>query len=583
MAETLQQEATANDLVLSRYRPLRPLGSGGSGSVWLARDERASVDVALKIVAREGNAGSRAEREALAAARLRHDRCLRAFTLARDDRHVYIAYEYVPGRTLRHALREGELDDAATVEAAAQVLEGLAHAHGHGIVHRDVKPANVLLADGDEVSVRLLDFGLAQLAEGETLTAAGDVPGTLAYISPERLRDEPATAAADVWSVGVLLWEGLAGSHPFWSGSVLETARRIEAGAPSLREARPDLPKRLIAAVDRMLSLDPRRRPSAAKLAPALRLALRDERRRRARPTPLRRDVRQAAPAALAALVAGWSAASLPFYPHGWAPALALLAAVATLLRPRAGLALALAVPVFPLGNLSLGAALVYAGLAAVWIGVSWRDARLGLFFAVGPLLGAANALGLFPLAAQLIRSPARRFAHVLLGVACAGLVAGVRGTPLPFTGADPPQTLGIARSEEPAAVLAALRDALGDHPALGIEALVLALGACLLPLAAHRGAWGVAVFGCAMLAATLLPAPGVAAIPVVAAVWVMCVVLGVALRLGYLPAQPAGDDTLARASARASALVRRARLLASRLRLPPLAAAWHEGTRGRR
>ncbi|MGB2953809.1 MAG: serine/threonine-protein kinase [Gaiellaceae bacterium] len=253
--------AAPSGLVLGRYRPLQPLGSGGSGSVWLARDVSTGVEVALKIVPREGNATSRAEREASAAARLRHPHCLRSYALARDERHVYIAYEYVPGRTLREALRAGEVTDREAVEAAVQVLDALAFAHANGIVHRDVKPANVLLADGEELSVRLLDFGLAQMDGADTLTAAGDVPGTLAYISPERLRGGPAGPAADVWAVGVMLWEALSGLHPFWKGSLVETARRIEAGAASLGKPRPDLPDRLVALVDRALSLDPARRP----------------------------------------------------------------------------------------------------------------------------------------------------------------------------------------------------------------------------------------------------------------------------------------------------------------------------------
>src|SRR3954464_6422005 len=144
MAEAAAVSTSA--LVLGRYRPLRPLGSGGSGSVWLARDERHGLDVALKIIAKEGRAAPRAEREATAAARLRHPHCLRAYGLEADDKHLYIPYEYVPGSTLRQALRAGELNDEGAVEASAQILEGLAFAHARGIVHRDVKPSNVLVA-----------------------------------------------------------------------------------------------------------------------------------------------------------------------------------------------------------------------------------------------------------------------------------------------------------------------------------------------------------------------------------------------------------------------------------------------------
>src|ERR1700741_1629291 len=122
--------ALAHDLFLGRYRPVRPLGSGGMGHVWLARDEGSGLDLALKIVPREGKSGHRPGREARAAASLRHPRCQRILSLARDPSHVYIAYEYVPGRTLREALRAGELDDRSAVEVAAQICEALAHAHG---------------------------------------------------------------------------------------------------------------------------------------------------------------------------------------------------------------------------------------------------------------------------------------------------------------------------------------------------------------------------------------------------------------------------------------------------------------------
>src|SRR5438128_8303956 len=269
--------AFTQDLFLGRYRPLRPLGAGGMGHVWLARDEQSGLDVALKIVAREGKTGHRAEREARAAASLRHARCQRILALARDPSHVYIAYEYIPGRTLREAMRAGEIDDRAALQVAAQISDALAHAHGKGIVHRDVKPSNVLLAQHldtqpDQVDVRLLDFGLAQMAEFDTLTALGDIPGTLAYISPERLQGLAATPAADVWALGVVLWEALAGEHPFWGGDLTETSRSIQHGAPALESLRPALPGHVLQTVADALVANPARRPSAGRLAEELRL-----------------------------------------------------------------------------------------------------------------------------------------------------------------------------------------------------------------------------------------------------------------------------------------------------------------------
>ena len=262
------------DLVLDRYRPLRPLGRGGSGSVWLARDERTGLEVALKIVPREGKRASRAAREMEAASRLRHERCVRAYDFGGDSGHVYIAYEYVQGSTLRETLRSGKLGDRDAVEASAQILDALAHAHRIGIVHRDVKPSNVLVEVAPTISIRLLDFGLAQFDEADTLTAVGDVPGTLAYIAPERLRGGDATAASDVWAVGVLLWEALVGEHPFWGVPLPQVAAAIEAGAKPIGTARPDIPPALVDAVSSALTIDPSRRPSAEHLADALRTAL---------------------------------------------------------------------------------------------------------------------------------------------------------------------------------------------------------------------------------------------------------------------------------------------------------------------
>jgi hypothetical protein len=464
--------ASAPDLALGRYRPLRPLGSGGSGSVWLARDEKTGLDVALKIVPREGKAGARAEREAEAAARLRHPTCLRAYAYGREGGHVYIAYEYAPGRTFREAHRSKELSDADAVEACAQLLEGLAHAHGRGVVHRDVKPANVLVgADG---SVKLLDFGLAAFAEAETLTAVGDVPGTLAYISPERLAGEQGTTAGDIWAVGVMLWEALAGQHPFWRPSLMETGRAIEEGAPSLRTKRPDLPNALLDAVDRMLAHDPRKRPTAERLAVELRHL---GPQRRAAPASNRLLLARCGWAGAAGMIAGGAAALLPFWPAAFAPALAALAVVIAFLRPRLGLALALATAVFPLGNLSLGLALAFGVVAPAWL--------------------ALSTLG-----------PAATRRATLVGSAV-----------LVLAGLD---SLHVAREDSPVAAARAVAAAI--PPEAWHAALALALAAGVLAFV--RTPWRAAFWGAGLVAALLLANPDLAALPVVAAVWAATTVL---------------------------------------------------------
>ena len=153
------------------------------------------------------------------------------------------------------------------------MLDALAHAHRRGIVHRDVKPSNVLLGEGDAIDVRLLDFGLAQMDEFDTLTAIGDVPGTLTYVSPERLAGEVATPGADVWAVGVILWEALAGRHPFRSSNAAGNLAPDQGGRATARIGpRPDLPAALRETVARALDSRPgERRPAAALVATELR------------------------------------------------------------------------------------------------------------------------------------------------------------------------------------------------------------------------------------------------------------------------------------------------------------------------
>ncbi len=518
------------ELVLGRYRPLKPLGSGGSGSVWLARDEQTQLDVALKIVAREGKAALRAEREAEAAARLRHPACLRTYGLAHDSRHVYIAYEFVPGQTFREAMRAQELDDDSAIEACAQVCDGLAHAHAAGILHRDVKPSNVLLAEGPQVSVRVLDFGLALMGDAETLTEQGDVPGTLAYISPERLAGEQSTAAADVWAVGVMLWESLAGRHPFWRGSMLETARAIEFGARPLGEVRPGLPKRLLRLVDRSLSQDPSKRPSARELAVELRgLAGADKHApRRASLSLPQLSVRdRALTAGLGAMLAGWTAAAVPFWPTGWPLVLAAVVVGATFVRERLGIALALAVPIFPIGNFSAGAALLYTALAATLLAVMWREPRATLMFAFGPLLAPLFAVALLPLAAVRLGSGVRRGVVTALGVLTAAVVAGIDHGALPLTGEAAPLGNGLRGAGGAIGAAGALAHDAAAHPALIIETTLLTAVAVALPHVLGKGLrWSLGL-GAAMLATTLLALPSGAPFSLYAALAVCSIGVG--------------------------------------------------------
>ena len=511
---------STQDLVLGRYRPMRPLGTGGSGSVWLALDERNGLDVALKIIAREGKAAARAEREALAARRLRHDRCVRAYDVGHDPSHVYIAYEYVPGRTLRETIRAGELTDEEAVEVAAQVLDALAHAHRTGIVHRDVKPANVLVEDRDEISVRLLDFGLAQFDGADTLTAVGDVPGTLAYIAPERLDGGDATPQSDVWSVGVLLWEVLSDRHPFWGVPIQEVARSIQAGAPPLATQRHNLPRRLLGAVDVALALDPSARPSASDLAAELRNSLRKpastvRKERTERPdevakplSPARRHAQRIVPVGLAVVTAVLGATLLPFWPPLLVAVLAVAAGLACWIHPRAGLAVALAAPVFPLGNIAASAAVVYAILALGWLALTWRDARHGLLFACGPLLAGVGLLPLVPLVAERAQGTVRRIAHGAIAVLSATFVAAAGST------------LGVGPLSTVEQTVRASSSALTSNTLLMLAVVGIGVATTLLPLVRKQLPYGVAVIGFVLTAASVVAGAGVASTFLVVLVW---------------------------------------------------------------
>jgi serine/threonine protein kinase len=248
-------------LVLGRYRLQRRLGAGAFGTVWLARDERLDRDVAVKILPRERIVGGRFEREARTAARLAHPGIVTLYEAAVDDEGAYLVSELVRGGTLHELLQAGRLSDRDIVGIGIALCDALAHAHAQGVIHRDVKPSNVLIPDRPATpaqAAKLTDFGVALVVGGDSLTLTGDVVGTAAYMAPEQAEGLPAGAGADLYSLALVVYEGLTGVNPVRPGTAAQRARRLGAHLPPLRRQRRDLPRELGQGID--LALRPRSR-----------------------------------------------------------------------------------------------------------------------------------------------------------------------------------------------------------------------------------------------------------------------------------------------------------------------------------
>ena len=242
--------------VAGRYEILAPLGRGGMARVYRARDIVLRREVALKVL--NGKADDalalRFEREARAIARLDHPGCVRIL----DYSARYITMELVPGETLASALRDGRFDEARAIRIARGLLVALAHAHARGVLHRDVKPENVMLAGARPV---LIDFGLACLDDEAAVTAVGTCVGSPSYVAPERLLGHPYDARADVYAVGVILYEMLAGTRPFVGDTTDDIMHQTLHRPPRpLRALRPELSPALDALVRRALAKRPSRR-----------------------------------------------------------------------------------------------------------------------------------------------------------------------------------------------------------------------------------------------------------------------------------------------------------------------------------
>jgi eukaryotic-like serine/threonine-protein kinase len=273
---------TEETLFAGRYRIERRLGVGGMATVQLAFDSRLERYVAVKLLAEhlaeDANFVSRFRREALAAARLVHPNVVQVFDFGLDTgtHRNFIVMEFVDGQSCAEILRErAALAPGEAVDILAQSCRGLDYAHRHGVVHRDVKPGN-LLRSRDRM-VKLADFGIAKAAEQSDITKVGSVLGTAAYLAPEQARGEPAGPASDLYALGVVAYQLMAGRLPYDAASLTDLARLQETGPPPrLDELEPDVPPALAMAVARALHRDPDQRyADAAEMEDALRDGLR--------------------------------------------------------------------------------------------------------------------------------------------------------------------------------------------------------------------------------------------------------------------------------------------------------------------
>jgi hypothetical protein len=256
-------------IVDDRYDVGRGLGSGGMGEVFLARDRVLRRDVALKVLRRQYAGDSefaeRFLREARSAASLSHPNIVQVYDRGEtEDGASYIAMEYVPGGTLKEKIsREGPLAAREAAALGAQVAEALGAAHDRGMVHRDIKPQNVLLTEKGDAKVA--DFGIARAGSSVTISKTGSVMGTAGYMSPEQALGEPATPKSDLYSLGVVLYEALTGELPFTADNPIAVSmKHVTEPLRPPRELDPTIPEGMNALVTKLMAKDPEDRYASA-------------------------------------------------------------------------------------------------------------------------------------------------------------------------------------------------------------------------------------------------------------------------------------------------------------------------------
>jgi hypothetical protein len=583
MPEAARQQGPAlfpSGVVCDRFRIDGVLGVGGTGTVFRALDLEREEVVALKAIPHDATLRQRARREASVASKLRHPNVVRLRSVHEDGQYVYIASDIVEGVDLAGALRQRQLGDAALLRVAAAVCAGLAHAHEHGVVHRDVKPANVLL--GRDGSVRVLDFGIATLDEPDA-TVDDRMLGTLSYMAPEACLGGRPAPATDVWAVGVMVYEALTGANPYRARTPDELRERHRHPPRSLADLRPELPRSLAVACARALQSHPRRRPSAEAFGrvlsaaadaierPGQRQPRATGRRRAARPARAlpslpgrpslpalprlsalprpqidvvletwgeglarcglpdlcegtRRAARLASGSACCALLIASVLGAFPFWPAGLVLPLAFAGALLALASPWLAAAFALAVCVPALGDVSAGLAWCAALGGCLWLVACVRAGRRALLPAAAPLLAALFLWPLYVLAAGSLRS--------LLGRALAG-AAGPFAIAL---WAAVPLAEGLGGTADAGAMGRSLLAGAGAP--LLVQSAAWALAAAVLPYilaSARRGALiGVWLAGLLAGQAALPALAGAAPEPAVrsaVAIWAVAILLALGVR----------------------------------------------------
>ena len=252
------------ETIAERYEVEELVGHGGMSSVYKAHDSLLERNVALKILHEQYNADEdfveRFKREARAVAQLQHPNIVTVIDRGEEDDRQFIVFEYIDGENLKErVVRKGRLDVREALEIAVEVARGLAFAHSQGLVHRDVKPQNVLL-NGDG-RAKVTDFGIARSLDVDGMTQTGTVLGTSNYIAPEQASGQRVDTQSDVYALGVVLYEMLAGEVPFPGESFVVVAmKHVHEPPPNLLDVRREVPIRVAAAVDRALEKDPEQR-----------------------------------------------------------------------------------------------------------------------------------------------------------------------------------------------------------------------------------------------------------------------------------------------------------------------------------